>query len=323
MTTTTTRTRAGAACLLLALLSLAAPAAAATWITGPTTITEPGVYWLANDIVDCTAPVCIDVWTGGVTIDGRGHRIDGVKAAGSAGIRDIPGTGYASGATVVRNLRVTDWDSGVRLHKVVDRTVTRCVFAANGRGVDADAVDDLAVSRCRFTGDGAGISISGASGGAIEENELVGCGDGIVLGATLPVRGVVVASNVVDGSAGTGIRLDWTSDAIAISSNLVTNCGRAGLALDFEPGHTVTNNLFSNRVNAEVTDQVACAWSVTPVKGKNIVGGRSLGGNFWGSPDGTGFSQVTADADRDGFCDAPYTVGETNVDPYPLRAKQA
>jgi PKD repeat protein len=42
--------------------------------------------------------------------------------------------------------------------------------------------------------------------------------------------------------------------------------------------------------------------------GPNIVGGPYIGGNFWGKPDGTGFSQTHADADLDGFCDEPYVI---------------
>ncbi len=60
------------------------------------------------------------------------------------------------------------------------------------------------------------------------------------------------------------------------------------------------------------------AWSRPPVPGPNIVGGPSLGGNFYGTPAGDGFSQTCADADGDGFCDAPNPLASNNVDAFPL-----
>ena len=46
--------------------------------------------------------------------------------------------------------------------------------------------------------------------------------------------------------------------------------------------------------------------------------GPSIGGNYWGRPDGTGFSEVTADGDSDGFADAPLEIAPQNVDERPL-----
>jgi PKD repeat protein len=62
----------------------------------------------------------------------------------------------------------------------------------------------------------------------------------------------------------------------------------------------------------------ANAWSVAPGAGPNVEGGAEIGGNFWGAPDGTGFSQQNPDGDGDGFVDYPYQVAEQNVDEFPL-----
>lgn len=42
-----------------------------------------------------------------------------------------------------------------------------------------------------------------------------------------------------------------------------------------------------------------------------------MGGNYWGRPDGTGFSQTHIDADGDGICDEAYVRG-ADVDYFPL-----
>jgi hypothetical protein len=53
-------------------------------------------------------------------------------------------------------------------------------------------------------------------------------------------------------------------------------------------------------------------------KGTNIVGGPYIGGNYWGSPDGTGYSDTCVDANNDGICDNPYTLATDNIDYLPL-----
>lgn len=320
------RTGAGAFCLLIALLSLVAPVAAFTWITGPTVITEPGEYRLANDIVNSDAPACIDIVTSGVTIDGRGHLIDGVRAPGSVGIRDSwsPGADASNGgATIIENVRFTDWGSAVWLHKVVGRSIQRCTFEENGVGVDADVTDGAVVSSCTFTRNGDGVGLSGASNAVVRDNTFSANTRGIVVGALLRCYAVTISSNVIDGSTDAGILIDWTGASVTIRENRITNSGRVGIDLGDFPGIVITDNYLSNSNNVDVDTVVTPAntWSREPAKGKNIVSGRRLGGNYWAKPDGTGFSQVTPDANRDGFCDAPYAIADLNVDRYPLRAK--
>jgi PKD repeat protein len=48
------------------------------------------------------------------------------------------------------------------------------------------------------------------------------------------------------------------------------------------------------------------------------VGGQTTGGNFWGNPSGTGFSETTPDANRDGICDRPFAINSGNSDLLPL-----
>ena len=52
-----------------------------------------------------------------------------------------------------------------------------------------------------------------------------------------------------------------------------------------------------------------------------MAGRPLLGGNFWGRPNGSGFSQTSTDADRDGISDRPYRVSGYMVDTLPLRER--
>jgi hypothetical protein len=52
--------------------------------------------------------------------------------------------------------------------------------------------------------------------------------------------------------------------------------------------------------------------------GNNIAGGPFLGGNYWASPEGNGFSQTHQDVDYDGICETAYDMGKGNIDYLPL-----
>ncbi|MGV8075688.1 MAG: NosD domain-containing protein, partial [Methanosarcina sp.] len=80
--------------------------------------------------------------------------------------------------------------------------------------------------------------------------------------------------------------------------------------------NSVYNNNFYNVVNVNVKN-ARCIWNIAKTKGRNIMSGPYLGGNYWAKPDYTGHSQVTPDADGDYIADSAY-VGENFVDNYPL-----
>ena len=53
--------------------------------------------------------------------------------------------------------------------------------------------------------------------------------------------------------------------------------------------------------------------------GPNVMGNRYIGGNYWGTPDRTGFSDVTPDTDGDGFADGSFVLpGRIGTDHHPL-----
>jgi PKD repeat protein len=65
---------------------------------------------------------------------------------------------------------------------------------------------------------------------------------------------------------------------------------------------------------------VGNAYNTTKKAGTNIVGGPYIGGNFWGKPDSTGFSQTAVDKNGDGISDSVYKsiTGSRLSDYFPL-----
>jgi parallel beta-helix repeat protein len=146
--------------------------------------------------------------------------------------------------------------------------------------------------------DGYGIWISSSSGNTIRSNTISRNGKGgIVLNGeeTIPTNDNSVVSNTVRDNGDVGIYLCRSS------------------------GNTVTNNLFSNPVNARYGGSCGpSTWSGPQQAGTSIVGGPATGGNFWGSPSGNGFSDTTPDANGDGICDRPFVINSGNSDALPL-----
>ncbi|MEK6896155.1 MAG: NosD domain-containing protein, partial [Nanoarchaeota archaeon] len=82
------------------------------------------------------------------------------------------------------------------------------------------------------------------------------------------------------------------------SSTLISNAYGVYLYSN-SPNNTIFNNYFNNTINAH--DTGINYWNITKTRGKNIMGGPYLGGNFWHDYNGT-------DTNWDG-------IGDTNL-PY-------
>jgi len=187
----------------------------------------------------------------------------------------------------------------------------------------------------------------------LDGNEIIGNSLGLWVSGT---KGLTVTNNVIGDSAGPGILLAYSRDAM-FSQNRVRN-NSVGMKIVTRPwgssvpgNNTFVDNYFNNfnqvilsppegpkgdlfmdkmKVSSasdeimeavgaieEVSTSEVNYWNVTKTAGTNIVGGPYLGGNYWASPDGTGFSQTHPDR-GDGFCTVAYVFDKWNADYLPL-----
>lgn len=190
-----------------------------------------------------------------------------------------------------------------------------------------------------------GIFADYASGTSMIRNTISGCGQsGVVL---YDARGCIISGNTATGNSDYGIWLSCssgntmtgnklsnnkggiallgdetlTSDRNIVNGNRITDNSESGLFLCRSSGNTITNNYLSNKKDVMIggTD-LASVWNVQAQTGSSITGGSTVGGNFWGTPDGTGFSQTHVDSNNDGICDQSYQFSGANIDKYPLVA---
>jgi PKD repeat protein len=154
-------------------------------------------------------------------------------------------------------------------------------------------------------------------GGGVSDCLVESCTYGITFNPGM--RGCVTACRLENNDY--GIVLSGRSLYPEIVSNRITDSIRTGLYLLRTRGGQITDNYLVNNRNVYVGDQVSgINWSSGTRRGRSIAGGALLGGNFWGRPNGHGFSQTVADADANGIGDRTYPVAGSMVDRFPLRS---
>jgi parallel beta-helix repeat protein len=121
---------------------------------------------------------------------------------------------------------------------------------------------------------------------------------------------ITAASNI------NGIYLDSSSNDNLIDNNTVLNNQNYGIHLSSSSNNIIYNNYFNNINNFFV--DVPNTWNTTKIEGMNIISGSNLGGNYWGDPNGAGFSQICADVNGDDICDSSYILDASNIDHLPL-----
>ena len=275
------------------------PAGAGLAYTGQKiVISRAGSYYLASDISNANLPTCIEIQASDVVFDGANRLIDGLDAAQSYGIF-VHGPVTPVSNVTIRNVRIQDWYSGVFFDAARNSRIEASTLSSNGFAgavVKKDAVGNR-VADSTVTNNNYGLIFSeGADGGTVSANE------------------------VRQNTCGLFVYL---SEGITVTGNRISENTGSGLNLHASGGGSIYDNLFSNRQNVVFYGEPykANAWSVSPGTAwspANIVGGPRIGGNYWGAPDGTGFSQTNPDANGDGFVDVPLQIAEQNTDTYPL-----
>lgn len=156
-----------------------------------------------------------------------------------------------------------------------------------------------------------GIFISQSGYNTLSGNNASNNHMGIVLRNSFGTN--TLNGNTANSNNYCGIYLASTTNNI-LNGNTASN-NSYGIVLIEASNNKVNNNIFNNTNNF---DSYPNNWNITKTVGTNIIGGSFLGGNFWGKPDGTGFSQTCINTDGDGICDSPYVLYANNTDYLPL-----
>ncbi|MCO5384175.1 MAG: PKD domain-containing protein [Methanosarcina barkeri] len=183
-------------------------------------------------------------------------------------------------------------------------------------GICLSSCSNCIIENNKLSDNSYGIYVLRSKGNQISKNTVTNDGEyGIVLGTA--------TDNTLSGNTafnnGRGIHVG-NSDSNKLSGNTVRNNNAYGLYVCPRSDSNMIYNNYFNDANMAIKNGIGNAYSIKKTAGTNIVGGPYKGGNFWGNPDGTGFSQTAVDKDGDGISDSAYKsiTGSTYSDYLPL-----
>ncbi|MCX6693440.1 MAG: PEGA domain-containing protein [Methanomicrobiales archaeon] len=181
---------------------------------------------------------------------------------------------------------------------------------------DPTLVGGVAVRNLTVTGWGTGVVVEKVNGTAFEACDILENMIGIEFSSA--TGGAVARSRIQQNTVGVVIS---RSTGIALVQNNIRENSQSGVSIDASAGNVIVDNEFSNTINVAFPGVILNnIWSTSVAPGPSVVGGEMRGGNFWGKPNGVGFSQITPDSDGNGICDRAYTLSFGNYDWYPLHA---
>ncbi|RLC33933.1 hypothetical protein DRH14_04085, partial [Candidatus Shapirobacteria bacterium] len=257
------------------------------------------VYYLARDILDSDASVCINISADDITLDCQTYSIDGTDSASSYGIK-IHRTSSTSVNVTVRNCKISDWTYSVSLEYADDTTILNSEMSSNSKGLYVFNTDSLNVSNCTFSSNSDGIEINTCTSCEFSDSTFKSNGNALT-----------IAHLSGTGSTFTGLNISGcTNNAI------------------YFPVATAGQKFYNNFINCSSHLGYASSTGINSFNTTKQAGTRitdsdyfnEIGGNYWANPSGTGYSEICVDNDHDGFCDQTYELDENNIDYLPYAA---
>lgn len=221
----------------------------------------------------------------------------------------------SSGNVLTGNTALDSTVSGISVWEATENTLINNEASNNYVSIYLQNSSENAFSNNSASDSNYGMWIAYSSNNNLSENDVSNNKFGFYLKNSSDNR---LSGNQANSNSRHGIYLGSSRSNI-LDSNRVTSNSEYGLFLLDSGSNSIYNNYFSNVNNIYLQgSNTGTSLNTTLTPAKNIVGGTYLGGNFWGTPKGDGFSQIHADKNGDGICDAAYTVNTEGIDYLPL-----
>ena len=183
-------------------------------------------------------------------------------------------------------------------------------------GINLSSCNNCIIENNKLLNNSRGIYLLKSNGNTVSKNNAANSGEyGIALQGS---RGNTISGNTALDNL-RGVYLGTADDNLILSNTVQSNSVYGLFICGLSDKNRVYNNYFNN-TNMTIRNGIGSVYSITKTAGTNIVGGPYIGGNFWGKPDGTGFSDTAVDKDGDGISDSAYTniTGSVYSDYLPL-----
>ena len=163
------------------------------------------------------------------------------------------------------------------------------------------------------------VNFDGANHFVVGNSAAVGT-IGVYINTTSLITNVTVKNlNLTNLSYGFYLRNSSNNN---LTGNNVSN-NSIGIYLWNSSNNNIYNNYFNNTINV-TSDGNPNYWNTTKQSGINIINGTNLGGNYWASPNGNGFSQnCEASTFFEGICALSFFIDANNIDHLALTTNTA
>ncbi|PAV10720.1 hypothetical protein ASJ81_12515 [Methanosarcina spelaei] len=294
--------------------------------SGDTIIVKPGIY---NENIKVTTPNLI------IKSESGNPENTIIKAIPNTSVFNV-----AASNTTISGFRIESGETGIYLTSCSDCTITDNEFSDNRYGISLISSSNNKILGNRVNSNKMfGIHLDSSEENTLLNNTISSNVRGI---DSLISNNNKILDNIVLNNSQYGMWISQSNDN-NISGNTVEECGNgqagsggihqdsssrniiSGNIVAFNKGYGLfecpachNNRAYNNYINNDRNANIKTGdtiWNIEKTSGKNIVGGQYIGGNFWGTPDGTGFSQTTADKDedKDGIIDSSYIDSSNNI----------
>lgn len=231
---------------------------------------------------------------------------------------DIP---VGSTFNLINSNKISNCQEGITVSEGFENTVSinevsNCQSGITFREGSGNIIRNNKVSNCQ-----SGITYMESFQNTVNNNEISNCRDGINLGngdAAFSEIGTHVENNVITKND-VGISVGGIEGGYIIVGNTISS-NKKGYEDYTIGGNLIYNNYFNNTINVNLqgNQKTQNTWNTNRTIGENTIGGSDIGGNYWATPAGNGFSQTHFDFDGDGISEEPYSLNGVNIDYLPL-----
>jgi PGF-pre-PGF domain-containing protein len=325
--------------------------------SGETIILEPGTYEEQLSISSSDLTIIsqsenpddtvingsgITIWASNITIKGftikGNNESSGITVINRIGkcliennklLNCISGIEIPAGSklNVVKNNEISNCQNGITFFEGINNDVSNneisdCQAGITFRDGSGNIISGNEVSNCQD-----GITYLEGFENIINENEISNCRNGISAGngdATLiENRAQIKGNTVTKNDVGVGVS---GGGGYTIKDNTITLNKKTGYEDYSTDTNLIYNNLFNNNINVKFGGSsrygASGFWNTSRTAGTNIIGGSYIGGNYWATPAGNGFSQTHPDSSGDGIAEVRYSLNGVNIDYLPLAFPQ-
>lgn len=344
------------ASLLLIILTLVTFVSATNYnITNCSTINQSGNYVLQNSIQ--VNDSCFKIETSNVTLNLNGYTLLGNGTGIAVASNSVRGTDEETNLTysilynnltikngIISNFSIGVWITGSSASICNGANYTNCTYYwspssnhvienntfnyNNNKAIDfSDGIINISIkNNTIYNNEGCILVQWGLNNNITNNNCTNNHYTGILVNGGKQDEPNLVSNTYVWGniinSHDRGIQIGNISGAYFINNNLINNS--YGIFNINSERNNIYNNFLNNTINfynfyiAGEYIHSSDNWNTTKTNSTNIISGSFIGGNFWATPTGTGYSETCNNLINDSFCDVTYKLDDYNTDYLPL-----